>query len=203
VLRGAAALVVILGATLTGAAAAAGAGTTAALSSDLIAASHLPSGWLARQVPAADAEIVRFASQCPGRPFATSGATARADAAFKFGGGFPELEEALTTYSSSRTTFERSARTLAHCTKSSFRLHEGQVTVKFSPFSFPATGDQSTAFRLSFSVDGLVLDNEVVLVRQGGIVMAIGLSAVGEPKAAQLRQFVTLGLNSIIHASRA
>jgi hypothetical protein len=197
--RGIAALVLALGALLV----APGTGTAATdgLSGDLLTAAVLPSGWAARPVPASNAEIVRFASQCPGRPFGTSGLTARADAAFQFEGGFPELEEALSTYRSGRAEFERSLHGLAGCTKSRFALDEGQVKVKFSPLSFPSTGDQSTAFALAFSVAGLVVDNDVVLVRQGGIVMAIGLSAVGKPKMAQLRQFVTLGLGSVIHAS--
>lgn len=165
----------------------------------LITAAHMPAGWQQAKVPTPAANVP-FVPQCAGQTSTTDGRTSQALVAFRFGGGYPSVVELVATYPSARAAFQRAVRDLGTCIAVAGPGHSKNVRATVSRLSFPRTGDQSIAFRTSFdAAPGVDIDN--VVLREGGTIAEISLSTKGVPNSSQLRQFVRLGINSIVHAA--
>lgn len=195
VLRGASACLAVTGVLAVASAAPASPGPSALL----ISAGHMPAGWKVAKVPTPPQDVP-FVPQCAGQVSTTDGRTAQALVAFRFRGGYPSVVELLATYPSAKPAFQRALRDLGTCIAVAGPGHSKNVRATVSRLSFPRTGNQSVAFRTSFdAAPGVNIDN--VVLREGGTIAEITLSAKGVPDPAQLRQFVTLGINSIVHAA--
>jgi hypothetical protein len=63
--------------------------------------------------------------------------------------------------------------------------------------SFPEVGNESGAYSVTLSVQGVNGAIDLVLFRVGSIVGALGYGNIGQPDPSQLQAFVTEAINKI------
>jgi hypothetical protein len=160
----------------------------------LLSISDLPTGWTVDNSSNAAGSL----SCVPGS--LAHGAEADADASFERGGGLPVLEESIGFFASAPPVFAVAVKALNACktftTTGGGRSHRGTL----GAMSFPSYGDQSAAYDANLTVQGLNVNEGLVLVRKGGYIALVVLGDVGSLGSldiSMLEGFVTQAVAKI------
>jgi hypothetical protein len=172
------------------------AATAPSASTLVLTASQVPGGWQAAKVPAVNSDVP-FVPLCTGGAYPSDGRSSQALVTYRQPGGYPSVVELVATYSSARAAFKEAGSDLAKCLRVAGPRQSSTLKATVGRLYVRSFGNQSLAYTLSFAaVKDVGIDN--VVVRQGRDIFSISLSAKGVPSTAQLDQFVTLALGSVI-----
>jgi hypothetical protein len=121
--------------------------------------------------------------------------TATAGVSLADSGGLPAVGEKLATYGVPATkAFAKITQALDHCTSVEGTSNGTKVTGTVGQMSFPTYGNQSEAYSVDLTVEGATADEDVLVVRNGAIVMGIDEGDLGTPDLGQFEGFVSQAL---------
>ena len=117
--------------------------------------------------------------------------TASAGITFQGNAGLPLLNEKLATFTNAKSAYREIVAKLSGC-KSFNGTSAGQRITDSSigQMSFPRYGNASEAFATRFTVEGTELDQDLIVIRKGGIVFGVSEGDVGSVNVSQLQAFV-------------
>jgi hypothetical protein len=184
-------LVLVVGAVLTSAVPA-GATTKAQLQSKLLSLSNLPSGWVADNSPSAAGTT----SGCLAGVKKAPKSETRATVSF-VNGQMPELAEVLVTGHDNLAAYNRLNGDLAKCKQFTVTSNGQSITFTVGAMSFPAVGDESSAYQVSFSEMGLNGAADFVLFRVGSIAGVVEYADIGQPDPTQVQAYVTEAVDKV------
>jgi len=106
-------------------------------------------------------------------------------------GQLPQLEEELATGPGSVAAYEKLDHVLAGCKQFTAADNGKMITFTVGAMSFPPVASQSTAYSVTFSVDGINAAADIALFRAGAIVGLVLYADIGQPDPSQFQAFVT------------
>jgi hypothetical protein len=106
-------------------------------------------------------------------------------------GHLPQLQEGLATGPGVLAAYNRLNHVLAGCKHFTANDNGQSVTFTVGAMSFPQVGDKSSAYAVSFSVQGINAALDFVLFRVGSTVGVLEYGDTGQPDTGQLQAFVT------------
>jgi len=118
-----------------------------------------------------------------------------ADVAFVQGGGFPLMAETVG-YVGDRGEHYMSLASTAFdgCTNVSLKADGDTMHGTIAAIAFPKLGDDLRAWRMSFTVQGIPFDFDVVLARKGSELLIAGYADLGSPDVSELESFTRKAL---------
>ena len=167
--------------------------TAPKLGSLLLSVGQMPTGWSVDSTPSSSLG-------CLGSELEPKGIeqTASASISFEDNGNVPEIGEKLATFSGSATTaFTKIATTLRACKHASGNDNGHKATATIGQMSFPKYGNQSAAFNVNISIEGVSLGEDVLVVRKGSVIMGVFEGDVGSPNLSQFEKYIKLALAKI------
>jgi hypothetical protein len=106
-------------------------------------------------------------------------------------GGIPEFEEELTTGPGAKTAYTKLAKALNSC-KGYKSTSSGQTqTIHVGVMSFPAVAQESSAYQMTITVQGINAGGDLVLFHQGAVYGAVLYADLGEPDVSIAERYVT------------
>ena len=172
----------------------AGAGTPTEeqLKTKVLSISNLPAGWSVNNDSSSgsgDQGCLSAVRNPPKHELKASASFAQGTA--------PILDEVLGAGSGSKKTYSTLHRVLSSC-KTYTATDNGQSeTVHVGAMSFPPVGQQSSAYALTLTVDGINLGGNIVLFKVDGITGAVVYADIGTPDISQTEAFVTEAVDKI------
>lgn len=188
------ALAVALPVSLTMAPGAAGASTPTQkqLKAKVLSVSNLPAGWSVNNSSSSSSGDQGCLSDVRNPPKHELKATA----SFAQGTA-PILDEVLGAGPGSKATYSRLNRVLSSCKTYTVSDNGQSETVHIGAMSFPPVGQQSSAFALTLTVEGINLGGNIVLFKADGITGAVVYADIGTPDITQTEAFVTEAVDKI------
>ena len=109
----------------------------------------------------------------------------------------PELGEILETGAGSIRRWNALNQGLSRC--GTISLQQGGKTINGSvgALSFPKVDDQSSAYALTLSVEGVSVGFDIILFRVGSYVGELAYAAIGSPDISVVQGFSTQAINKI------
>ena len=172
----------------------AGALTRGQLQTKLLSVSNLPTGWSVDNSSSSKSSIT---SGCLAGIKQAPKSEVKVSASFA-NGQLPVLEEELVTgRSASAAAYNRLTHILAVCKH--FSESSGGQTVNYTvgAMSFPPVANTSSAYSVTFSVQGVNAGFDVVVFRAGTIAGLVALADIGQVDTGQLQSFVTEAGNKV------
>jgi hypothetical protein len=160
------------------------------LASLLLTAGEMPRGW--SLVPTVPGGV-----GCLQAIFEPAGVrqTARAQVTFIDNAGPPQVEEDLATYAGPATVaFGKIVALLATCKHISGISEGTAVSGTLSRLSIPLLGAEDAGFRAKLRIKTTAAGQDLLIVRQGNIVMGISEGVIGTPDVRQLDRFARIAL---------
>ena len=170
-----------------------------ALKAKLLTVADLPSGW------AVDSSVsdTGGGGSSPGDPQCVRdvqnnvpGETGRASVDFAQSGGLPALEEELGSFKTeadAKKALATVSKALDSCRDFSFDDSGTPVKASIARANFEQVGDESAAYRGSFSVEGVTGELWLVYVRRGATGAIFSYVNVGSADATEVQQLVAAG----------
>jgi len=160
------------------------------LTSQLLGANDLPTGWSIDNSPANNDATTP--------PCITDGktafhATVKTERDFVEGNDFPRFSEQIGYFGSpdtAKTRFEAGKAVLDNCKALSFTSGGVQFTGSIGALSFPTIADRTAAWRLTLSASGLDIALDVVVVQKSAELMMLIYGNVGSVDVGPLTTFV-------------
>jgi hypothetical protein len=112
-------------------------------------------------------------------------------------GQIPQLDELLATGPGALSAYNRFNHILAGCKHFTETSKGRSVTATVGAMSFPRIGDQSKAYGVTMSVQGVNAGADFVLFRVGSVVGVLEYGEIGQPDPSQLKAFVSEAVNKI------
>jgi hypothetical protein len=159
----------------------------------LLTAAQMPKGWSADYTPPTASGGVG----CLHDTFEIRGAhqITAAEVQLSASSGLPQVEEKLVIYSvPAQQAFAKIAGVIGSCKHVSGMSAGSKMTGTVVPLSLPSYGDQSTGFDVIFKYKGLTLDEYILVVRHGDIVLGLTDGALGPPGLSQFEHYAQLAL---------
>jgi hypothetical protein len=159
----------------------------------LLTVAQMPTGW---SVDSSTGSGVG----CLGHTLEPSGIkqTASAAVTFEDNGSLPQVEEKLATYATPASdAFAKVVATLDRCRTVAGNSDGHKVTGTVGQMSFPHYGEQSAAFLVSLTVEGVTADEDVLVVRKGTILVGMTEGAIGSPTLSQFQGFLSKALKRV------
>jgi hypothetical protein len=161
----------------------------------VLSISDLPTGWTEDNSP-------NNSSSLSCEPPAMHNYITRADVTFDQGGGLPVLIESLRYYnsattSSATTSFAIGVAALNACKTFTTTGSGTNYSGTLGAMSSPTYGDQSAAYNLNLTVQGLNFNEGFVVVRKGNYIALVILGDIGSLDSATLQGFVTRAVAKI------
>jgi hypothetical protein len=170
--------------------------TDADLEAMLLVVSDLPTGWAVDNSP--DESDSNAPSCLENAQVDEEEASAQAEAEFAKDGNLPVLFEALSYGGENASKwFEQGKAAFDSCTDVSFTSDGEKVEGTIGAMSFPTVGDESAAYAMNFTVQGLRLSFPIVIARKGDILAIIGLGDLGSPDSQLLEDLATRALSKV------
>ena len=112
-------------------------------------------------------------------------------------GNAPILSEVLGAGPGSKSTYSTLNRVLSSCKAYTVTDNGQSETVHVGAMSFPSVGQQSSAYALTLTVDGINLGGNIVLFKADGITGAVVYADIGTPDITQTEAFVTAAVDKV------
>jgi len=112
-------------------------------------------------------------------------------------GQLPQLEEQLVSGRVGTAAYNRLNRVLARCKHFSVTSNGETLAATVGAMSFPAVGNESSAYGVTFSVKGINAGADCVLFKVGSVAGLIEYADIGQPDPSQLQAFVTEAVNKV------
>jgi hypothetical protein len=171
----------------------AGAVTKAQLRSKLLSISDLPTAWTVDN--SSSSGVV--SGGCLAGVAHTPKSETKVEAEFK-NGSLPVLKEELVSgHGMATAAYDRLNGVLTRCKHFTATSNGQTYDYSTGAMSFPAIGDRSTSYDVSFSVEGINGGIELVLFELGSIAGLVGYGYLGQPDPNQLQGFVNEAVNKI------
>jgi hypothetical protein len=106
----------------------------------------------------------------------------------------PMVSEMLATYSNADLAYTKIVSTLAHCKSVRGQIFGASVTGTLRAKSFAHYGNTSETFAATTSIMGTNFDEDVIIVRKGGVIMGIIEGGLPPLNTHQFQGFVTKAL---------
>ena len=168
-----------------------GAESQAQLKARLISVSDLPTGWSVNN----GTHITNAGCLLP--IFRDPHLTA-AKSHFLKSGGLPEMDEEVATSRSPAKTFAANVKRLSACHSVAVTSQGQTVNETVGQLSSPkVVGAHSSAYGVSFTVNGTSVAEDIVVLRYGSVLGAIALGDQGTVDTSTLSAFITVALTKI------
>jgi hypothetical protein len=157
------------------------------LSSELLSVGQMPTGW----------SIYHQASSsgtgCLANILGPKGREQTAKVAFEDNGNSPLLEEAVATYSNAKTAYKKIATTLTNCKS----VRGKGITGTVGQMSLSSYGNASEAFLVTLTSKDSTVDDDLLIVRKGNLIMGIQEADVSPIIVRQFQGFVVKALAKV------
>ena len=112
--------------------------------------------------------------------------------------GLPAADETIGPFGpGAPSTFDQATAFLDSCSDVSFDSDGQHISGTMGKMAFPAVGDQSAAWRMSYTVQGLPLTIDVVLARQGDLGVLVSAAYFGTADPRFLQTMTTKALSKL------
>ena len=166
--------------------------TKAQLHSKLISLSNLPTGWSVDNSSSSSS----VSSGCLASLKKPPGKGTKVTVSYA-NGQLPQLDELLASGPREVAAYNELNHVLARC-KHFTASNDGQTeTFTVGAMSFPQLGDQSAAYQITFSVQGVNAGFDVLLFRTGSIEGVVVYGDIGSPDSSQFQAFATEAINKV------
>jgi hypothetical protein len=173
----------------------AGAVTKAQLHSKALSLSNLPTGWTVDNSNSSNSSIgggcLAGVKKLPRKKGAVQISVQYED------GQLPQLAELLAAGPGSLAGYNYLNHILEGCKHFTIFQSGRNVQVTVGAMSFPQYGNATSAYGLTFSVEGVNAGFDFVLFRVGSIVGLMEYGDIGQPDPDQLQTFMTAAVNKI------
>ncbi len=160
------------------------------LASMLLTVGELPTGWGVDNSTGSGVGCLHAILEPPGVT-----QTANASVTFADNASLPQVSEKLATYKAPiRNVFATVVGNLDRCRTVKGTSEGNKVTGTVGQMSFPQYGDQSAAFTVSLTVNGVTADEDALIVRKGAIMVGVTEGTLGPPDIVQFQGFVRKAL---------
>jgi hypothetical protein len=116
---------------------------------------------------------------------------------FDASGGLPELAESVYMPPSARTLMNQVIKVIAACPRFTGNLSGKRVTGSVGAMSFPRIGDDSVAYSVTLTVEGVTFYDDFVLARRGNVLMQLQLLDM-DPNVNLLVQYGKIGVRKLV-----
>jgi hypothetical protein len=168
-------------------------GSAPKLGTMLLSLGQMPAGWTVQ--PSTSGGL-----GCLHRVLNPAGSrqTAQAEVTFQASSGLPEVIEKLVSYAVPvEGVFNKVVATLSACKTVSGLSGGAKVTGTVARIAFPTYGDQSVAFGVVLKYKGTTLGEDVVIARQGTILVGLTDGTIGAPNLPQFEHFAKLAVAKV------
>lgn len=166
--------------------------TKAQLKAKVLSISNLPAGWSvdnSSPTGSSDQGCLSDVRNPPKHELKASVSFAQGNA--------PILNEVLGAGPGSKATYSKLNRVLSSCKTYTVTDNGQSETVHVGAMSFPSVGQQSSAYALTLTVDGINLGGNIVLFKVDGITGAVVYADIGSPDITQTEAFVTEAVDKV------
>jgi hypothetical protein len=164
------------------------------LSAKLLTASQMPTGWSVVSL-SGGGEIGCLANILAPKGI---GQTASTRIEFVSSKGYPVVGEKLATYTNAGIAYRLVVTNLAACKHWSGIIKGVRVTGSVvGQMNFPRYGNASKAFMASFTILGMAVSADVLIVREGSIIMGIIEDNPLSVSASQFRGFAKIAIEDL------
>jgi hypothetical protein len=169
--------------------------STTNLSNELLSVNQMPTGWSVDNSSSGGGSGVG----CLSKILEPKGVkqTSNASVEFDDNGNTPLVSEKLATFSNAQTAFTKVVATLNSCKRVSGTSGGEKATGSIGQMSFPHYGDESAAYSLSLSAQGTTLGDDLLIVREGKVVMGIQEADLPPVDVSQFQTIVATALADI------
>jgi hypothetical protein len=168
--------------------------TKGQLRSKLLSLSDLPAGWTVATASSGGGSAV--SGGCLAGVKKAPKSEEKVTASF-VNGQFPQLNEALLTGRSATVAYNRLNRVLARCKHFTVSSDGQTLTATVGAMSLPTVGDESNAYGVTFSFEGISGGVDLVLFKVGSIAGVVEYIDTGQPDPNQLQEFVNESVNKV------
>jgi len=159
------------------------------LASRLLSISQMPAGWSVDTSPSSGVGcLVRILEPTGIKQTGSAGVE------FEHDGTVPAVVEKLATFSNAKIAYQRIVANLAGCKRLNGTTRGVKVIGTVGEMSFPSYGDASEAFAARFTLEGTSVGEDILIVRDGSIVMGIDEGALAPVDTRQFQGFVVKAL---------
>jgi hypothetical protein len=123
--------------------------------------------------------------------------TAKATVNFEDNENVPEVSEALATYTNAKTRFRKIVANLTACKHINGEIEGKKATGTVGLMSFPRYGNASEAFAASITTQGMTFGEDIVIVREGSIVMGLAEDDLVSVDVSQFQGFVKNAIKKV------
>lgn len=162
------------------------------LSTKLLSIGQMPTGWAVYNTPSNGVG-------CLANIFEPKGVkqTASASVEFEDNGNVPAVVERLVTFSNAKTGYQKIVANLTACKRLSGTTGGQKFSGSVGQASFPHYGNASDAFEASFTLQGESIGEDIVIVREGSIVMGTDEGDLSPVDTSQFQGFVAKALKKL------
>jgi hypothetical protein len=167
--------------------------STPRLSAELRSVSQMPTGW------SIDNSSGGSGIGCLATILEPKGIkqTSHAGVALDDNGNTPLVSEKLATYSNAKTAYKKIVATLNGCKHVSGTSGGTKATGTVGQMSFPHYGNASAAFSVSLVTQGTTIDDDLLIVRKGSVIMGIQEADLPPVDVSQFQGFVVKALAKV------
>jgi hypothetical protein len=176
--------------------------TVADVRNQLLSVSELPAGWSVDNSDDSGDD-----SPAPGcldgvSKYLKAEHDVRAEADFTQGGeGFPALSEQIGVFTDASASFTAVTAKANSCTTFDFTSDGTKIHATMGQMSFPTLGDQSSAWSMTASAEGLTLDADIVIGTVGNEMFEFIYEDLGDTDTAFLERWAKTGVAKIRESS--
>jgi hypothetical protein len=170
------------------------ASTAADPTSQLLSISDFPTGWAIDNSPDTNDSST---PSCLATLKTSTAPAKHASVAFQYGTSVPKLAQSIGTYPTSAAasaSFGRGSSILDGCTDISITSEGKTITGSIGALSFPSIGDQSKAWSMVFSTDGVTVGFDVVLLQKAAELEEVIIGDLGTPSITGLTTYCAKAL---------
>lgn len=166
--------------------------TTSQLHSKALSLSNMPAGWAVDNSSSGGG----ISSGCLAGLKRPPGTDTKVSVAYK-DGQLPEFLELLASGKRALPAYKELSHVLARCRRFTASGNGQTYNYTVGAMSFPQVGNDSSAYSITFSVQGVSGAIYLVLFQVGSIVGAVGYGDIGRPDTSQFQAFVTEAIDKI------
>ncbi len=167
----------------------------AELQAGLLTAADLGTGWVV-DPPSPDSSGGK--PSCLQDVDSGAGETSKAESQFTMGEDTFFGEELVSAGGEADANFDKAKAALDGCTDLSFTSNGTRLTGEIKPLDgFEAVGDDSAAYSMVLTGNGVTVDFDAAIVRVGGVEMTVLYGGLNTPDLAEFQQLVTAAVDKV------
>ena len=166
--------------------------STPNLSAKLLSIGQMPTGWAVNNTPGNGLGCLAKILE----PKAVK-QTASVSVEFEDNGNVPEVSESLATFANAKTGYQKIVANLTTCKRLSGTTGGQKFSGSVGQASFPHYGNASAAFEATFTIQGESLGEDILIVREGSIVMGIAEGDYPPVDTGQFQGFIAKALKKL------